>query len=234
MDERTLPEIRIITIDSLEEASFARRFLGNIITVSFNKDYVAFSPDASTAFIYSTRLLWNSIISIFQDPTLIKLISKPAPALKSFLGGVIFANCQHISDYMSQKGEQRSISEMKREITEQDVIPQLSNRAGSVALIMMKYKLIADVTHKTPKQQKKSYFNKRRDCYLLYLTAFNDILVRNGPLRFVTLANIVKSYPYLCRIGLSPFMALEGLIKVGALSLERDTTIVSIPDQIPA
>ena len=85
MVEATSPTVRIVTISSPEEATFARKFLIDIITVSFNKNYVAFSSDASTAFVYPTRVLWNSIISIFQDPTLIKLISKPAPALKSFL-----------------------------------------------------------------------------------------------------------------------------------------------------
>ena len=92
MDEKALTEAetRIVMISSTEEASFARKFLVNIIGVSFNKNYTAFSSDASTAFVYPTRLLWNSITSIFQDPTLIKLISKPAPALKSFLNGIVY------------------------------------------------------------------------------------------------------------------------------------------------
>lgn len=227
------PEMRIVMITSSEEATFARKFLINMVTVSFNKNYTAFGSDASTTFIYPTKLLWSSITSIFQDPTLMKLISKPAPALKFFLNGIVYENCQHISDYMNQKGDHRSISEMKREITEQDNIQDLAERAGYVTLIMMKYKLIADTAEKRPKKEKKSYFNKRRDCYLLYLTAFNDILIRNGPLSFVALANAVRTYPYLCRVKLNPSMALEALITVGALSLERNTTLVSIPDQMP-
>ena len=233
MAEAMSSSVRIVMVTSSDEAIFSRQFLINVIAASFNKNYTAFSPDPTTVFVYPTKELWSYIITIFQDPALIKLISKPAPALKSFLNGNICANCQHISDYLNQRGASRSISEMKREITEQDSITDNTTRTGSVALIMMKYKLIADNTEKKPKKEKKSFFNKRRDCYLLYLTAFNDALVRNGPLPFVTLANTVKTYPYLCRIKINPFMALEGLIKVGALSLERNSTIVFIPDQIP-
>ena len=224
---------RVVMIASGEEADVARNFLAGDITVAFNNLYIAFSPGNTTAFVYPTQLLWEYVVEIFQDKTVTKLISRPLGSLRSFLKGVTFTNVQHISDYMSRKGEQRSIPEMKREITDQDSIPDLGDRAASVAFIMMKYKLIADETHKRPKKRKKYFFNKVRDCYLLYLTAFNDILIRYGPLSFVYLANLVRGYPYLCRVKLGPSMALSGLIKVGALSLDRNTTLVSIPDQSP-
>jgi hypothetical protein len=226
-------ELRIVIISSLEEAAFVQKFLTGIIAVSFNRSYTAFSPDPKTAFVYSTKPLWSAIVKIFQDSSITKLISKPSPALKSFLGGVTCNKCQHISDYMSHKGDNRSIPEMKREIVEQDKIHDLKDRTGSIALIIMEYKTNADIVANNPKKEKKSLFNKRRDCYLLYLTAFNDILIRNGPLPFMRLVNIVKSYPYLCRVGINPSVALEGLIKVGALSSDRFSTIVSIPDQLP-
>ena len=224
---------RVVIVGSGNEAEFARKFLAGNITVAFNNLYVAFSPDDTIVFVYSTELLWDYIVEIFEDETLTKLISRPLGSLRSFLRNVNFSNVQHISDYMSRKGEQRSMPEMKREITDQGSIPDLSARAASVALTMMKYKLIADETHRRPKKQKTYVFNKLRDCYLLYLTAFNDILIRYGPLPFVYLANLVRGYPYLCRVKLGPSMALSGLVKVGALSLDRSSTLVSIPDQSP-
>ena len=226
-------QLHIVTISSNEEAVFAQKFLTRIIAVSFNENYISFSPNDKTAFIYSTKQHRSIITTIFQDPNIIKLISKPLPALKSFLKDIACNNCQHISEYMDKKGDSRSIPEMKREIIEQNEIGDIMERVGSISLVMMKYKTNADMIEKTGKVKKKNLFNKRRDCYLLYLTVFNDILIQNGPLQFVTLASMAKTYPYLCRTKLNTYMALEGLIKVGALSLDRYTTIVSIPDQLP-
>ncbi|CAH6418464.1 Hypothetical protein HVR_LOCUS165 [uncultured virus] len=107
--------------------------------------------------------------------------------------------------------------------------------AGSVSLIMSKYKDIADKggPEGKAKKSKKSYFNKRRDCYLLYLTAFNDILSYRGPTKFVDLIAQVRKYSFLCRTKMSPGYALDGLIKVGALSNNAYTSTISIPDQMP-
>jgi len=224
---------RIFTIISKNDSDFARKFLNGIIAVAFNKNYVAFSPDDKTSFVYPTKEFWDDILTIFQDSEIIKLISKPIPSLRLFMNGENFNNFQHISQYMTNNGDNRSIPEMKREIMEQTEVTDIKQRTALIALIIMKYKISADFfKSNTTKSIKKSLFNKRRDCYLLYLTAFNDILISNGPLTFINLANMVKSYPYLCRIGLNPYMALDALIKVGALSINQDTTIVSIPDQI--
>lgn len=241
-------QIRIVSITSIDEANFSRKFLTGIIGVAFNKNYIAFSPDISTVFIYPTKPLWNYIVSIFEDPNILKLISKPKPALDSFIldiskhefktslqKNVICNNCQHISHYMSQKDDSRSIPEMKKELVEQNLNTDFFDKTISIALIIIKYKNIADIFHSNPlnKKPNKNFFNKHRDCYLLYLTAFNDILIHNGSLPFIKLATLVKSYPYLCHTNINSFNALEALIKVGALSLEHRTTIVSIPDQLP-
>lgn len=224
---------RIFTILSENDAKFSRKFLDGVIGVSFNENYVAFSIDVKTVFVYPTKEFWTDIIEIFQDPEILKLISKPIPALRTFIGDEVFNNFQHISQYMTNNGDNRSIPEMKREIMEQTQVLDIKQRAALIALIIMKYKINSDIVKSNSnKSIKKSLFNKKRDCYLLYLTAFNDILITNGPLSFVKLTNMVKSYPYLCRIALNPSMALDGLIKVGALSINQDTTIVSIPDNL--
>lgn len=233
-DIPTATEARIVMVTSIQEAIFARKFLVNIVAAAFNTDYTAFAPDAMTVFVYPNKSLWSNITSIFRDTNLTKLISKPLIALKRFLNGANCENCQHISEYINQKAESRIIPDMKQEITDQDTIDSLADRAGMVALIMMKYKIKAEkLAIKKPKKVKKSYFNKKRDCYLLYLTVYNDILSRYGPLKFIDLTRRTRNYPYLCRVRLSPAMALEGLIKVGALSNEVNTTLVSIPDQLP-
>ena len=218
----------IIMVESVQEAEFANKFMTNIITVGFNKDYTAFAIDTKTIFVYPNKLL--STVAIFSDASIMKLISKPIAALRIFLHGERCENYQHISNYL--KCNLRDIFNMKQEIMDQGNVISLSNRAANVALIMMKYKIIEDNRNKSL-QINKSLFNNKRDCYLLYLTAFNDILSHYGPLKYTDLTKRIKLYPYLCRVKLHPAMALEGLISVGALSNDSKTSIISIPDQIP-
>ena len=228
----TVSTPRIVIVASPTEAEFARKFSVGTVVVAFNKEYTAFAVDAYTTFVYPNKPLWSNIIALIQDQSINKLMVKPSSAVKGFFK-IECSNCQHISEYMTQKGEQRSIPEMKQEIINQDIIGDLAERAGSVSLMLAKYKVLADTAQNQPKKPKKSYFNKRRDCYLLYLTVFNDVLSRYGPLKFIDLVRRIREYPYLCRAGLNPAMALEGLIKVGALSSEVNTTVISIPDQLP-
>lgn len=235
MTDISVPHIIMVT--SLQEAIMARKFLVSTITATFNVEYTAFASDEKTVFIYPNNSLWSNITGIFRDAGLFKLVSKPLVAVNLFLKGINCENCQHISDYLIEKEESRLVPKIKQEIIDQGKIESLPDRTAMVALIMMKYKIKVDKfatkKKKKVKKNKKSHFNKKRDCYLLYLTAYNDILLRYGPLRFMDLTRKTKNYPYLCRMKLSPAMALEGLIKVGALSNEANTTLVSIPDQIP-
>jgi len=221
---------RIVVITSAEEANFARKFMIKMVSVNYNDKYTAFAIDDSTVFVYPNLQRRDNIIEIFQATDLTKLISKPLSAVKLYLKGSNCNNCEHISAYISKKGNPRIIPDMKKEIIDQNMVESLSDRAAKVALIIMKYKIDAD---KTIKPVKKSLFNKKRDCYLIYLTAYNDILSTYGPLRFTELTRKVRDYPYLCRMRLHPALALEGLISVGALSNDPTTTLISIPDQIP-
>jgi len=202
-----------------------------IVAVSFNDEYTVFVPNLSTIFIYSNKLSWSSILSIFENANVVKLVSKPIMAVKSFLHDAPCNNCHHISDYINSYGEPRNIPAMKQEIINQSNVISLADRAAQVAIIIMKYKIAADSPIKKPKEGgRKSYFNKKRDCYLLYLTAFNDILIRYGPLKFVDLTRRIGRYPQLCRSRLSAALALNGLIKVGALVNEKETSMIYIPE----
>lgn len=224
---------RIVMIENANDANFAKKFISNVTAVAYNNEYTAFAIDATTVFVYSNAIGRNAIIEIFKDPTILKLISRPAPTLKGLLRGNSCENCKNISVYINDVGDPRVVPEMKQAIMNQDKEILLSDRAAKVALIMMKYKTDADVTGKPPKKPKKSYINKKRDCYLLYLTAYNDLLSRYGPMRFIDLTRRVREYPYLCRVGLHPAMALEGLVKVGALVSDPKRALISIPDQLP-
>lgn len=226
-------EAEVITITSLEEAIFIRKLIVGTITVAFNNDYVAFAMNTDIVFVYPNDIARNVINDVFQSSNIVKLISKPLISLKSYLRGIVCRNCQHISAYINEIGGSRMIPEMKQEIMEQDVILSLRDRAAKIALIMMAYKLAADRSLPKQPKQKKSYFNKKRDCYLLYLTAYNDLLSRYGPMKFIDLTRKVREYSYLCQMTLHPALALEGLIKVGALSNDSQTAVISIPDYIP-
>ncbi len=221
---------RIILIGSRAEANFARKFMTNIVTINYNDHYTAIAIDGSIVFVYLNGANGNDILEIFRANNLIKLISKPLSAVQLFIGANNCINCEHISKYITNKGNSCLISQMKKDIIDQEKIESLSDRAAKVALIMMRYKIEAD---KIKNGDKKALFNKKRDCYLIYLTAFNDILSTYGPLRFTELTRKVRNYPYLCRMKLHPAFALEGLISVGALSNDPATALVSIPDQIP-
>lgn len=222
---------RIINIISPQEASFARKFLINIVTVSFNQTHTAFAADNKTVFVYPNN--FKEIGEIFADPSLIKLISRPMGCLQLFLNMSNYKNCKHIGDYINEKGYYRMIPELKREIITQHNIQSLNERAGHISLIMMKYKINADIPKKSicSSDLSNKNFNKNRNCYLLYLTAYNNLLSHFGPLTFTNLIKRVRNYPYLCKIELHPAMALEGLIRVGALLSDSQTALISIPDQ---
>jgi hypothetical protein len=225
------PKYSIVIISNENDAVFARKFITDIVGVGFNQMYTVFSINATTAFVYPNNIGRNVVREIYRDSNIMKLISKPMGALKSHLRNIACVNCKHISGYIDEKGSAREIPEMKRELMELDIIRDMETRVAKVALIVMKYKEMADVAS-VDKKKKKSYFNKKRDCYLVYLTAYNDILSRTGPLRFAELIWRVHVYSYLCRTNIHPAYALDGLIALGALSIDQNTTIVSIPDRM--
>lgn len=224
------PIYRIIMVTSPSEATFAKKFLVGSVTVGYNAECTAFAIDKVTAFVYPNITMRSTIYEIFRDPNLIKISARPFQLLKSYFRDIKYENCHLIREYIS---DIRTFIAMKHKLIDQDTVKDLSQRAATTALITMKYKSIADKLKKASKTCTKSYFNKKRDCYLHYLTAYNTILSQFGPMKFSDLLLRIRDYQQLCHVSLNPAMALEGLIKVNALSNDLDTTIVSIPDQIP-
>lgn len=227
------PKYSIVIISNENDAKFSRKFITDIVGVGFNQMYTVFSINATTAFVYPNNIGRNIVSEIYQNSNITKLISKPMGAFKTHLRSVECENCKHISGYIVEKGSGREIPEMKRELMGLDVIGDIEIRVARVALIVMKYKEIADAASiENTKKKRKSFFNKKRDCYLVYLTAYNDILSRIGPMRFAELIWRVHVYSYLCRTNIHPAYALDGLISLGALSIDQNTTVVSIPDRL--
>lgn len=227
-------EQRVILVSDKDQAESTYGFITGTIVIAMNEEYTAIAIDPNTAYVYTNATTFPYLLEIYGDQKVTKIVSKPIEFVKRLTGGIC-NDCVHISNYMHKLGDSRSISNMKLEIMNQDQEKTLSFRATNIAFIMMRYKLHADAFKRQPKQtgrRRGSFFNKKRDCYLLYLTAYNDILSQNGPAQFTTLINKVKEYSYLCRISISPAFALEGLIKVGALNSDSTTTLISLPDQI--
>lgn len=200
---------------TIETADFSRKLLGKTISIAFGNLNVAICRDESTIFLYPNNIGLYIMKEILPNPDILKLVSKPF--ISSYFG-IECKNCQYIGEHVS---DLRLLSEMKNELIEnfQDIT--------KIAGIMMKYKNLSDVKNSN------STFNSGRDCYLLYLTIFNDILSQNGPMKFLDLINKVNNYSCMCRMKLSASMALTGLIKVGALISDTETTIISLPEQIP-
>ena len=184
----------------------------NYVTVAFNKEYIAVAYNLEKVMIYNI----DTPPIIFQDTKYIKLYCKPEFVVERQFNIV---NGIHIGDY---KNNDRSYHQMKYDIINQGYNPDNMEKAHNIALIMMKYKLIVD------SQTNESIFNNKRDCYLLYLTVYNEILAQDGPTEFMDLINKAKKYKYLCKIALTPVLALQTLIKIKAL--QEIETLVSIPD----
>ena len=227
MSER-LDQYQVIMINTEQEAIFAQKIITDTVVLTYNKDYSAVNVDGKTIFIYPHTIALPHIIRILSNPKITKLISKPDSAVKIFFKLSSCQSCMHISTYVNKKIA-RKVPEMNREIMDQYQIKDLSIRAANVTAIMMKYKLETD---KVTKQRKRSFFNMKRECYLLYLSVYNDILITHGPMKFVDLTTRVINYTDLCQIDLPPSMALNALISVGALINDEKTSMVSIPDQI--
>lgn len=213
---KEISRCKIVNIKTREDIDFVRKLITGIIAVAYNHEYAAFTMDGVTIFVCSIKSHKDCIIDIFTDSDIMKLISKPLPSLKILLGDNVYANCKNISSYLREANCSSLISKIKRSIIEQGNEP-LVDRVVGVALLIIKYKIL-------------STRPQGRDCYLLYLTVYNDILSNYGPMRFTDLTRIARGYPYLCRTKLHPALALEGLISVGALL--NDKELVFIPDQI--
>ncbi len=210
-----------------------------IVTIASNPEWVAIATNLSTVYVTSRYSLW--LIALLQDANVLKITSKSNALFRKWFhprsGEALWTcnNCIAISDYLqSKKIPSSAIYRLNAQMVEiggngleidrstntvRRLIP-LDQIAIQVALLMMK-----TISEQNPS----SFFNSSRDCYLLYLTAFNDILNRNGPLSTDELLLATKEYPHLCRIPMPAEMALETLIASGSLTNDVQSGAISIP-----
>lgn len=198
------------------------------VSVAFNSKYIAFGLSERKAFVYSNFTHRGIINDIIKNPRITKLISTPLCVLRQHAKSEC-KGCIHIINRLDRN--QRKISEMNTEMMEQNSEPSLFFRAANVSLIIMKYKKSHQfASGNTRPHARKSCFNKKRDCYLLYLTAFNEIISLCGKIPFTELVAEVSKYPCLSRIKMHPMIALDGLVKIKAL--RSDGTFIYIPDVV--
>jgi len=215
---------RYITVQDKKEAKFVRRFITGSVTVGINQEFTGFAIDKKTVIIYRNKKHMKYIAKIFNNDRIEKIITRPLGAIKNLIGENLIGKnlieecnmCKYIGDCVNSK---RSLYQMKLEIIEQGKEKEDNKRAGNVALIAMKYKMEQETeTNKIGKEKcMDTIFNKKRECYLIYMTAYNDILSRDGLMKYTDLTVKVMEYKDISMSELHPAMALEGLIKTGAL-----------------
>src|SRR5690606_24787510 len=148
--------------------------------------YAIFTQDGNKYYIYPVSSMFPNIINIFQDENIEKLISKNSQYLKNFLNGNKCNNCRNINDYLSANGNNQGVISIKNEIINIGNIQDLIEKHSLIAQTIINYKLKTDeLKRKTIKRptikssgpaRNKNFFSPKRQCYLLYLTIFNEIL----------------------------------------------------------
>jgi len=129
---------------------------------------------------------------------------------------------QHICEYAGVHLKKIDIIQLKDALIDAGMIEDQEERLKTLGTIML---TVISKIYKFPSDD--PIFNSKRECYLSYLTAYNDILIRYGPLPFVDLVNKVRT---VCRGNICPSEILVGLIKTGAFKSDPMTAIVSLPD----
>lgn len=219
----------IILISTIAEDEYARNHLTNSIGVSFDDKYFSFTSDGYNVFVYDIQLMWNRIINIFTDPSLIKFIPKYIGSLQKIIGSD-YINTYNINDYVMKYGDARQIVKFKNYVMQCGEINNSIERTSLISCAIIKSKNNADKFVKNIKQ-KKNYFNKKRDCYLYYLTLVNEILSTYGPMYQHMLVDSISKYPNICRTPSNPKRIVENLIKVGAIIRNSYSNKIYLPDQ---
>lgn len=189
-----------------------------MVTVALNHEYVAVATSADSVSLYSR----DEATQLFENPDILKLVSRPREKLQYYLPGVECRNCRHIGTHIRMVASTELLLRMKDEIRALPVSFG-ARRLLLLAALMMRYISLS-----------KSYnavyvFNKKRDAYLYYLTVFNDILAAERMIPSDLLLKRAESYPNYCRLPLSASTALDGLIKTGTLRRDR-FDVISLPD----
>jgi hypothetical protein len=137
-------EPRIITIDTIADANFARKFITGTVTVAYNQTHLAVAVSQDLVFIIP--LTYSDIITdIFADCNVVKLLSKPLPALQSIMQ-TSCCNCHYILTYVNK--DKHLATQLKEDILKASM-PESELQSETLSTIMENQ---TDKYLQTPKQ----------------------------------------------------------------------------------
>lgn len=203
------------------------------IAIEFTQDNTYISNDGIHIFVFDHTNLndYDQLQTILTDDILLKVSTKNHETIQTFYN---VRNMKHISILTIITGKSpKSLPNYNKEIQFEENNPDVVTLPLRLLRLIVKYiKIIDYIPKKYRKEAKGTFYNKKRDASLIYLTIFNDILLFNGPTSFITLVNLAKKYPNLTQLAVNPALALEGLIEIKALISDRTTTLIYLPEQI--
>lgn len=182
-----------------------------IISVSYNNIYIGFATTDKVCILFKLipELLYI-VNSILQNVNITKLCSFPIERL-------YINNYKNIHDTVKK-------TTLKKDLLKSGMITYPLEQCKSSCKIIMRYYL-------NSLKQDFGDINeiKFRTDYLTYLTYFNDILMTYNNVTSNDLIILLrKKYGDNISDRLNPVMALQGLIKVGLLHNNTNSTIISL------
>lgn len=224
-------EYDLISITTSAQASGMESNLQKLVRVpiAFSSHYFALGVNVNQVLIYKLEEpIYSFVRDILERPTLTKFYGTHPGKLNQLarLVGASPASTMHTGAYVQTHLKPADLAQLKDGLIEAGIIPEEDERLAQTVLTLGSYLM---KIHRLPP---KNRFNKVRDCYLVTLTVYNDILTQYGPLIFTDLVAKARTYPNLCRISRSHGEILEGLIRLGALLSDPITAKVSLPDPI--
>lgn len=228
----------IVSISSVEDAEDVNSKLFGTILVSIGTSFTAIYFD-DTIFLYSNRDFFDYITSILSNPRLSKLLYRHKNKTNDQLKNVTCKKCTNFESFLRNKVSFKTFNLFKQEINSILIDRRKNDEKKIIEIIQLVIKY-QDFVNKKPKRpfnvpetkkiskKKKTFYNNKRDLYLLYLTIFNEILSYNGPLNSDQLLRIINNYPQLGRIKYNPITLLNDIIESGALYRDENGYIYLI------
>lgn len=175
----TEPDLNIIFVNDIRDGSFSKNLINEKdIVIGYNREFSAITMCNNTTLIYNNSDHYEFINNLLFNQDIVKIISRPLFVMEKQFKNL--NNCFYICDKLL---DNREIYKYKQEINNID-IKQLNKRAGIVSLIGFKYI--------NKKHVDEDLFNRDRQKYLDHLTKINELLMKNGVMKYDDL--ISKEY----------------------------------------
>jgi len=205
------------------------------VAIYYSKLTTTATSDGIHIYIFDHIIHHQELFNFLEDNTLLKISTKGDKHINEYYN---LQNIHHmnISVYIRGRGSEHDVGSYKQELMiHKKTFSRLEQHSNIVQLIIKYIKSMGNIKKpvvSTRKLRPYSYYNKKREVLLMYLTIFNEILLINGPMTFITLINMAKKYPNLTSLLVNPAMALEGLITIKALINDPTSTLIYLPEQI--